>query len=523
VGAHRIEVPNVTVTTEEPGLVRRVFRDVVRSLTRKAQNNDGVMIALFLPSEVAAELAQPGGVPVNDLHLTLRVLASSAADVTPRQIEEWAAAVERAAESHPVLVGNISGVGRFNGDQAGGADVVYATLDAPGLNRLYEEVCYIGYDHMAMRPAGDQPEHDFTPHVTLAYGSGELPEVPTIPVRIDRLTFAIGDERRHYLFSGADVAPGSSIAVAKAEWSAAFINDLPDSSFAVIEPGGEKDEDGKTTPRSLRHLPYKDASGKVDLPHLRNALSRLPQTKLSAELKAKAQAKLKAAANAALAKADAERAEAVVAKAAEVLAGDDEREVEATLLDWARDGDDAIVWTVKAEGQAPVMLVDTGDEVLDWHTWVERSFEAMRRSRMRPPVAKADADQARYRVVKADKPQRYTLGVAYPASRIGTRKAKDNTDSHGDYMTPEEVEAAAWAFMQKPDIGMMHKDGTGGAATVVESYIYRGPTWAIEDQKIEPGDWLVGAVWSEEAWPRIESGELTGWSMQGYAFREVPT
>ena len=63
-----------------------------------------------------------------------------------------------------------------------------------------------------------------------------------------------------------------------AEWSSAFINDLPDSSFLYIAPGGKKDEDGKTTPRALRYFPFKDGSGKIDLPHLRNAISRIPQS-----------------------------------------------------------------------------------------------------------------------------------------------------------------------------------------------------------------------------------------------------
>jgi hypothetical protein len=63
------------------------------------------------------------------------------------------------------------------------------------------------------------------------------------------------------------------------EWSNADINDLPDSSFAWIENGGTKDIDGKTTPRGLRHLPYKDANGKIDLAHVRNALARLNQVK----------------------------------------------------------------------------------------------------------------------------------------------------------------------------------------------------------------------------------------------------
>lgn len=46
-------------------------------------------------------------------------------------------------------------------------------------------------------------------------------------------------------------------------------NNLPDSAFAYIEPGGSKDADNKTTPRSLRHFPIHDAA------HVRDALSRM--------------------------------------------------------------------------------------------------------------------------------------------------------------------------------------------------------------------------------------------------------
>jgi hypothetical protein len=56
--------------------------------------------------------------------------------------------------------------------------------------------------------------------------------------------------------------------VEKAQMSAKSINDLPDSAFAHIEPGGKKDADGKTTPRSLRHYPVQDE------PHARNAVGR---------------------------------------------------------------------------------------------------------------------------------------------------------------------------------------------------------------------------------------------------------
>ena len=57
-----------------------------------------------------------------------------------------------------------------------------------------------------------------------------------------------------------------------AELSAAEMNNLPDSAFAWIEPGGERDSSGKTVPRSKRHFPVHDEA------HTRNALSRAPQS-----------------------------------------------------------------------------------------------------------------------------------------------------------------------------------------------------------------------------------------------------
>lgn len=74
------------------------------------------------------------------------------------------------------------------------------------------------------------------------------------------------------------------------EKASAAINALPDAAFAFVEPGGKKDDDGKTVPRSLRHFPHHNASvtdpndnDSVDLPRLRNALARLNQAKLSAD------------------------------------------------------------------------------------------------------------------------------------------------------------------------------------------------------------------------------------------------
>jgi hypothetical protein len=100
-------------------------------------------------------------------------------------------------------------------------------------------------------------------------------------------------------FNRVDLVPDGAnqdayVMLYKATWTQAFENTLPDSAFAYVEPG-EKDETGRTTPRSKRHLPYKDADG-PDAAHVRNALARLSQTDIPARAQASARRKLVAAA-----------------------------------------------------------------------------------------------------------------------------------------------------------------------------------------------------------------------------------
>lgn len=90
-------------------------------------------------------------------------------------------------------------------------------------------------------------------------------------------------EFRDGTFRTIDIADGvkgvvGKLKTEKAVWSTAYVNDLPDSAFLYIAPGGEKDGEGKTKPRSLRYFPIRDDAGKLDLPHLRNAIARIPQS-----------------------------------------------------------------------------------------------------------------------------------------------------------------------------------------------------------------------------------------------------
>lgn len=70
----------------------------------------------------------------------------------------------------------------------------------------------------------------------------------------------------------------------KAVWTTAYINSLPDSAFAYIEPNCDT--------KGCRHFPIKGSDGKYDAAHVRNALARAPQSPFGS----KAMPKIEAAA-----------------------------------------------------------------------------------------------------------------------------------------------------------------------------------------------------------------------------------
>ena len=91
--------------------------------------------------------------------------------------------------------------------------------------------------------------------------------------------------KSHFEMAGLKMGMSDEL---RAVWTAAYINDLEDRCFAFIESGGEKDDEGKTKPRSLRHFPYRDADGELDEAHIRNALGRIPQSTLPQDAKDRA-------------------------------------------------------------------------------------------------------------------------------------------------------------------------------------------------------------------------------------------
>jgi HK97 family phage major capsid protein/HK97 family phage prohead protease len=159
---------------------------------------------------------------------------------------------------------------RYGPDRAGELQLVTRLETAlieygPTPNPTFADAAIVGVRNR--RPQVDETEPQVEPQER---------EIITVAARADAAAEPVED----------DVAEEAQDPVERAQMSSGAINDLPDSAFAYIEPGGTKDDQGKTVPRSKRHFPIHDAA------HVRNALARAPQSPFGA----KAMPKIRAAA-----------------------------------------------------------------------------------------------------------------------------------------------------------------------------------------------------------------------------------
>lgn len=156
-------------------------------------------------------------------------------------------------------------------------------------------------------------------------------------------------------------------------------------------------------------------------------------------------------------------------------------------------------------------------------------------------------------LLKAQAPQRYTLGIVYEPM---------TEDLQGDFAKADSIRQAAWNFMRRlqqgpfvtkglltllqalrkmaddPEqttirldvtdlyddilkgmLGDQHSDWDDRHGDIVECYcapcdLQIGATHVTE------GTWLMGVVWSPEYFQKIQAGERTGYSMGGKGRRE---
>lgn len=156
----------------------------------------GIMIALYPDPELAERLALDGGEKPDELHVTLAYLGqvdeqTEGPDLLIERVTEWAG-------THPPLVGQVSGIGRFNAGPGTAEPVTYASVDVPALPEAREML--IGA--LDQGPYYVNKMHGFTPHISLKYGETDLNalEIPTIDTAFTHASIVWGDTRRDVPF-----------------------------------------------------------------------------------------------------------------------------------------------------------------------------------------------------------------------------------------------------------------------------------------------------------------------------------
>lgn len=115
-------------------------------------------------------------------------------------------------------------------------------------------------------------------------------------------------------------------------------------------------------------------------------------------------------------------------------------------------------------------------------------------------------------ITKMDAAKQVVMGAVYIPYHL---------DSQNEFMSPEEIEKAAYSFMRKSVMSSVDKnhnvgpDGAPASTTgsdVVESFIARKG-----DPDFVEGSWVVAVKVSASLWEDVLKGEINGFSMEGRA------
>lgn len=126
-------------------------------------------------------------------------------------------------------------------------------------------------------------------------------------------------------------------------------------------------------------------------------------------------------------------------------------------------------------------------------------------------ITKEEDNQAQFtslgKILKVDESTHYITGIVYEPLV---------EDSHGNFMTEEEIQKAAYWFAKNGDkVDLQHSFEQADGITVVETYV-TPCDMEISEQKVLKGTWIMTTeVDNQEVWDKVQKGEVTGFSMGG--------
>lgn len=244
-----IDQPNAeAVEVESEPIVEPTTTQATDAGVRLAEfkEHDGAMIALYPSDEDSSKIAAavsavdwPEGSTIsalNELHLTLAYLGKAVDITDERKAEILNASAKLATNSLPDP--RFNGIARFNGSDEDG-DAIVVLLSEPKLNEFA----------MRARSIGDESDHPFLPHMTLAYIPKDAP-TPTVKpmfenVHLDRLCVVFAGLKNEYRVGGGQLLPDISRPKADAQTVALKAVSASATTLAHIIPSPADEPEGR--------------------------------------------------------------------------------------------------------------------------------------------------------------------------------------------------------------------------------------------------------------------------------------
>ncbi|MCL5981738.1 MAG: XkdF-like putative serine protease domain-containing protein [Firmicutes bacterium] len=127
--------------------------------------------------------------------------------------------------------------------------------------------------------------------------------------------------------------------------------------------------------------------------------------------------------------------------------------------------------------------------------------------------------KGRFKIQKSDDDKMLAFGWANVAVTAGGKQIEDY---HDDMIDPEELEQAAYSFVELyREGGEMHE--RGGCAVLIESMVFtkqKMTALGIPDGTLPEG-WFIGfKVTDPDVWDKVKDGTYSMFSIEGEAIRE---
>lgn len=154
--------------------------------------------------------------------------------------------------------------------------------------------------------------------------------------------------------------------------------------------------------------------------------------------------------------------------------------------------------------------------------WVNsKQFDEVFKGDAMTTIDPEDAISLGVEFTKRDDERRLVFGFAKFAEDPAAR-GHLYIDRQDDVITPADLEDAAYEYvLESRDAGEMHV--TKGAATLVESFMVtpeKLTAMGLPTDAVPQGWWVGYKVHEDDAWARIKDGTYTGFSVEGFGFRD---